>query len=154
MTADHSADLARLMKKVVQIPIAGCWVWTGAIKDNGYGDAWLNGRVTGAHRAMFELHHGPIAAGLHICHRCDVRCCVNPHHLFAGTRHENMRDASAKGRIGHHCAKLSDAQADEIRRSGAKGVDLARRFGVSQNIISRLRSGDSYRSPRALRRTA
>lgn len=146
----HMNALERLMTRVEKVPIAGCWIWTGALKDNGYGDAWLNGRVIGAHRAMFEVHYGPVPKHMQVCHRCDVRACVNPDHLFLGTRSENMKDAAAKGRLGHQCTKLTDQEAVEIRNSKERGVDLARQYGVSQNVICNLRAGRYYRKPHAL----
>jgi len=32
------------------------------------------------------------------CHTCDIRNCINPEHLFEGTRTENINDAWVKGR--------------------------------------------------------
>lgn len=78
-----------------------CWLWTGATR-NGYGVIGAGGRANGivyAHRQSFIMHHGPIPKGMEVCHHCDVRPCVRDTHLFAGTRSDNMQDASAKGRL-------------------------------------------------------
>lgn len=61
----------------------GCWVWTGSVKPNGYGQFHVTGGLanTHAHRASWELHRGEIPAGLQIDHLCRNIRCVNPDHL-------------------------------------------------------------------------
>lgn len=74
----------------------GCWLWQGSKFANGYG---RYGRCSYAHRFAYELFIGPIPDGLQVCHRCDIKHCVRPEHLFLGTQADNMRDARQKGRI-------------------------------------------------------
>ena len=88
----------------------GCWLWTGAIKSNGYGHIGSEGpggylKVRTTHRVSWELHFGPIPAGLLVLHRCDVRNCVRPDHLFLGTHTDNMLDCIAKGRDRHSVSR-------------------------------------------------
>jgi hypothetical protein len=151
---DWRRDHDRLMADVVMVPLVGCWLWTGALSDSGYGSVWLRGRVMGAHRAFYTLLVGAIPPGQHVCHRCDTRACVNPYHLFLGSRSDNMRDSAEKGRMGHRTAKLTYEQALEVKASTKRGVDLARRFGVSENVICNIRAGRYYGRPHALRRPA
>ena len=77
---------------------ATCWVWIGAIDRGGYGKLHFAGKLKKAHRLAYELSTGEIAAGLLVLHRCDVRRCCNPAHLFLGTNVENIEDMIAKGR--------------------------------------------------------
>lgn len=77
-----------------------CWLWQGAlVNESGYGCfRGPNGRNVLAHRFAWELTNGPIPDGMFACHRCDVRQCVNPAHLFLGTQQDNIDDMMRKGR--------------------------------------------------------
>ena len=137
------ATFYRLISRVGIDRVSGCWIWKGSALVNGYGQF---GRYplasTTAHRAMWESVHGPIPTGFDICHRCDVRPCINPEHLFLGTRLENMRDAAAKGRVqrgeSRYNSKLSESSVLQIRACSLRRGDLtklASEFNVNQQTV-------------------
>jgi hypothetical protein len=88
----------RFRQKVRTDGPGGCHVWTGARNIWGYGRLKCDGVMLSAHRVAWELANGLIPDGQSVLHRCDVRRCVNPAHLFLGTQEDNMRDMFAKGR--------------------------------------------------------
>lgn len=75
-----------------------CWLWKGAHNFEGYGFMRVGNSTRSAHRISYELFRGVIPTGYQVCHKCDNPRCVNPNHLFVGTRSDNMRDKVAKGR--------------------------------------------------------
>lgn len=77
-----------------------CWRWQGRQNESGYGllkHVHLQNFTT--HRIAWELTHGVIPEGMSVLHRCDVRHCVNPAHLWLGTQADNMQDCATKGRM-------------------------------------------------------
>jgi HNH endonuclease len=144
----------------------GCWLWTAAKTTAGYGnicDSERGGEKRYTHRYSWELHFGPIPDGKYVCHKCDVRNCVRPDHLFLGDPVENTLDALAKGRLepqrqtfkrlwrekwsdrrgeGAQNHKLTEDQVREIRSTYKKGVvgfkTIKKRFGISFGLAQRI----------------
>lgn len=139
----------------------GCLLWDGAVNSHGYGTIRRGPpkqTSVGAHVIAWEFANGPVPDGLCVLHRCDVRRCVNPEHLFLGTKGENNADRDQKGRPprGERSGrrkhpdswdrsrwtppntKLNEENVREIRRRHSAGETLAeigRAFGVTYMCI-------------------
>lgn len=147
-------DLQYFKERTETDPVTGCWLWKLGLTPNGYGVAGrstANRRVK-AHRAAWEAANGPIPSGLCVCHRCDVRHCCNPDHLFLGTRADNARDKVEKGRhprgSSANGAKLKEADVATIKKLMGLGVGvcrLARLFGVAPTSISHIKDDSTWR---------
>jgi len=120
-----------------------CWEWIASKIPAGYGQIHNNGTMLRAHRVAWELMRGPIPKGLCLLHHCDNRACVNPNHLFLGTKADNMADMEAKGRrrsapprgVNSPNAKLTNEKVRAIRLSTLPQRVLAKMHGVHQSTI-------------------
>jgi len=84
--------------------VSECVLYKGYLNKDGYGVMFFWNAETKrstqkrAHRIAWENEYGEIPKGVSVCHKCDVRNCVNVKHLFLGTQMDNMKDKTAKGR--------------------------------------------------------
>ena len=90
----------------------GCWIFEGARLNNGYAGIRYLGSYTTAHRASYLAFIGEIKPGFEVCHKCDVRACVNPWHLFTDSHAANMEDMRIKGRARGRLSYASDVLRD------------------------------------------
>lgn len=139
----------------------GCWNWHGSINAYGYGRMLLSGKEAKAHRIAWEKAYGPIPSGLCVLHTCDNRRCVNPEHLFLGTKGDNNSDRKVKGRNADRrgeknpLAKLGWPQVRAIRnlsQSGTKNKMLVKVFGVSEATVRSVISHKTWGEPVLIRK--
>lgn len=119
----------------------GCWTWKGGLNEFGYGT--FGGRL--AHRVALSIAERPVPATSEVDHLCRTRACVNPAHLEAVSRQENIARVarSEKCRRGHFnwsypkggrkcmdCKRARDAKRHACRAWAAKNPKLAAGIGV------------------------
>jgi hypothetical protein len=156
--------VARFWAKVAVAGGDECWPWVGTCELAGYGVMWRSGgrggeprKVWKAHRLSWEIHHGPIPAGRNVLHHCDNPPCVNPAHLYVGSRADNARDRAERRRGKEHRqqgasndnAKLTDDLVRQIivelqRLPRRPQSDIAREFGISQPQVSRIMRRENW----------
>lgn len=147
-----------------------CWIWCGLRthgahfgRSGGYGIIQPRGdanrakfAVMMAHRVTWEIANGPIPPGMLVCHRCDVRLCVRPDHLFLGTDKENCDDMYRKDRAvkacgeRQHLAKLTEEAVRVIRAERNQNPptplkELAERFQTSLVAVSYAATGKTWK---------
>ena len=138
----------RLWRNVIKTDT--CWLWLGSKTTAGYGHMHINGTATYVHRLSFEIHHRHLVAGEVVCHSCDVRNCVNPEHLFAGSIADNNRDMWNKGRgrgLDPYNGKLTtDQRREAVMRvlQGETKTAVASDFGVTRQAINHLVKAGIY----------
>ena len=119
------ATAAERFAACVSVDLAtGCWIWMGCQRGKGYGCLRVNGRMMRAHRYSYELHVGPIPAGLQIDHLCRNRLCVNPAHLEPVVNRVNV--LRGVGVTAQNAKKTHCRQGHEFTPENTRITDGAR----------------------------
>ena len=151
----RQVDIARFWSKAEVKADNECWNWQASASRGGYGQFGLNRMSVKANRVAFYIVHGDTPPDKpFVCHHCDNRLCVNPNHLYAGTRQDNMDDMVKRKRQRprrgekHGRSVLKEADIHAIRVLYESGEftqkQLAERFGVKRGYISLLVNRKSW----------
>ena len=144
---------SRFWAKVKKLDgIDSCWVWIARQDDDMYGRFCYNGKTIKATHYSWKLYTGRLVPkSLIICHKCDHPYCVNPNHLFIGTRKDNSEDMVSKGRSSmgekQGLSKLTEGQVRlirELRLSGITTKQLSNQFSCSKNTIGDICRGKTW----------
>jgi len=138
-------QISRILRNVAAESNNGCQLWTRAVNSRGYGHVHLAQGMFNVARIIYKIRYGVDPSDQCVLHRCDNPPCVNPAHLFLGTKKENTADMILKGRkrgprgSSHKSAKFSDEQILQIRTLYSQGwtrKNLAESFGVTRPTIA------------------
>lgn len=133
-----------------------CWRWIASKTPLGYGIYSIKHKPIRCNRFIWEFFFGEIPNKIHVLHKCDVRDCVNPFHLFLGTHSDNMIDMYKKNRHTGHLSKkhkrnqkFSSEVIQKIKEKWASGKytqkQLCDEFGIkSQGNLSLIIAGKRY----------
>ena len=113
-----------------------CWLWIGGTSRNKkHRRPYFRNKP--AYRYIYEQAVRPLGSGELLCHKCDNPMCVNPSHLFVGSKSDNMRDAIAKGRpVGRPPKRhpLADRMV-AMREIGLSVCQIAKSLGLDRSTI-------------------
>ena len=150
---DQTSQLQRFESKVSPEPNCGCWLWTGRTNDDGYGRVTILKKVFPAHRMAWTFYRGVIPDEVHVLHRCDVRTCVNPDHLWLGSQTDNIRDMDIKNRrrpasgIENGKSKFTVSEVLNIRSKRLSAREFATLYHVDRSTIYRVWRGVTWQTP-------
>lgn len=132
----------------------GCWIWQGSLSKWGYGDVRIGPvgqkKHVNVHKAAWLYFKGKVPQGLFVCHRCDVRSCCNPDHLFLGTAKQNQHDMISKGRDkqlrGSECpwSKINEEvvlKILELCKKGLNCAEIGKQLNICKKQISDIKRG-------------
>jgi hypothetical protein len=144
--------LKERLERLSKLVPSGCIEWQSTTR-NGYGKLIIGSRTDGtrmsvsAHRLSYEVHVGKIPDGLFVCHKCDNPKCINPDHLFVGSRKDNVNDREIKGRNKmpkikyneeSYSWKIKNEEVIEIRQLNKQCIsikEIAKKFNISVRHI-------------------
>ena len=119
-----------------------CWDWQAGLRTQGYGSLYFSCKYTMSHIVSWTITKGEVPKGLCVLHKCDNKKCVNPAHLFLGTRADNRRDMCKKGRdrYSHKIGELNprsiftEANVIDIRSRYKRGVKTQRMLSIEYKV--------------------
>ena len=144
----YPSDEERFWTSVDKRGTNECWWWIspkGGKGTYGYVKSNILCVKNSAHRMGYYLHYGEFNPDLDVLHRCDEPRCVNPRHLFLGTRADNNIDAAKKGRLKRKYTEAQVLLVVELRSGGMRNTDVSRATGVAITTICAIMNGSAWR---------
>ncbi len=133
-------------------PSTGCRIWQRGKATSGHGMVSHDGSQVYTHRLMFYFEHGyfPVLP-MQVLHRCNDASCIEPSHLYEGSKEQNIQDACA---AGHRNTITPDGvmnpdKVRAIRKRRAEGAtcdQIGKEFGISSSNASAISRRHTWRN--------
>src|SRR5688572_8153291 len=83
----------------VDVQPGKCWLWLKGLESNGYGQQTISGKNYLSHRVSYAMANSLNLDEIpkDVLHRCNVKRCVNPAHLYLGDDKQNAKDRIEAG---------------------------------------------------------
>lgn len=147
------SSIAQLIQRLFSHTEVGapdeCWLWKACVTESGHGRIRVGDKIKRAHRVAYEIFVEPIPPGDVVRHTCDVPNCINPNHLLAGTRQDNVDDMVKRGRNRNGWAKITPEDAENIRERLALGEpksEVAARYKLSVEHVRRIEKREVWQN--------
>lgn len=140
-----------------QVTPTGCWECTShRTQAGGYSIIVRDGKPIYLHRWMYLKYKGEIPEGLNVLHKCDNPKCINPDHLFLGTKPDIACTTTTKNRDNKAsddrvvATELTESQIREILNTRNVTFDeLATKYNVTRPIIWAIKTGRRWKHLKA-----
>jgi hypothetical protein len=136
---------------------AGCAVWRFSCC-NGHPAMRHEGKTKLVRRAIWEDLHGQIAEGEVIRMTCETVNCVHPDHMELTTYRKIAKDCGKQGLMSGKTrsakiaatkqskySTLTKEQVIEIKNSPQTGRHFAKKYCISENLVSKIRTGKTWK---------
>ncbi len=146
-------QLRRVFEKNV-IRKDGCWGWKGALHHTGYAVIQWDGKQIGAHQASMIIRKGSFDTNMWVLHKCDVKPCTNPAHLYIGTPQQNSQDREDRNRrlilrgMNHPNSVLTERKVKNIKvllQNGLSVLKIAKKYKCGNGTIDAIKRGWTWR---------
>lgn len=157
-------DLQWIKSNCVVSKKTGCWEWTLAVQNAGYGIFGIalgsKNKTHTVHRYVYQIVNNVILPTNRVVrHLCHNSLCCNPDHLAEGSYKDNWYDSESTHRATHKRiaskkkralnATLTDGQVTRYRRLYLKGVmsliEISRETGLAKPTVNSFIIGKTYK---------
>jgi len=156
LSQEHKENLSRSKLALGGNPLRfnineeGCYICIShKVGASGYPYIYRNGISISAVKYLWEQKYGKAPKEICFLHKCDNRLCINPDHIFLGTKTDNAKDRDSKLRQAYGSrngmAKLKEKDVLEIFHDKSSYPEISLKFGISEGQIERIKNKECWK---------